>query len=49
MHAFADVLAADISLAEAGRKDIDLSENEMPGLMAIRAKYSEIKPLKVDL
>jgi len=37
---------ADISLAEAGRKDIDLSENEMPGLMAIRAKHSASKPLK---
>jgi adenosylhomocysteinase len=36
---------ADISLAEAGRKDIDLSENEMPGLMAIRAKYAASKPL----
>ena len=39
--------AADIKLAEEGRKDIDLSENEMPGLMALRAKYSESKPLKV--
>jgi adenosylhomocysteinase len=37
---------ADISLAEEGRKDIDLSENEMPGLMSLRAKYGESKPLK---
>jgi adenosylhomocysteinase len=36
----------DIGLAEFGRKEIDLAENEMPGLMALRAKYSESKPLK---
>jgi len=37
---------ADISLAELGRKDIMLSENEMPGLMNLRKKYGEAKPLK---
>ncbi len=37
---------ADISLAEWGRKEISLAENEMPGLMAIRAKYGKEKPLK---
>lgn len=37
---------ADISLAGYGRKEIDLAENEMPGLMALREKYSDEKPLK---
>ena len=36
----------DISLAEWGRKEIRLAESEMPGLMALRAKYGEEKPLK---
>ncbi len=36
----------DISLAEWGRKEIRLAEAEMPGLMALRRKYSEKKPLK---
>jgi adenosylhomocysteinase len=36
----------DISLAEWGRKEIRLAEAEMPGLMALRAKYGEEKPLK---
>ncbi|MEE2936933.1 MAG: adenosylhomocysteinase, partial [Planctomycetota bacterium] len=35
----------DISLAEFGRKEIKLAENEMPGLMALRAKYASSKPL----
>ena len=35
----------DISLAELGRKEIMLAENEMPGLMALRAKYGKTKPL----
>ena len=38
---------ADIKLAELGRKDIILSENEMPGLMNLREKYGAEKPLKV--
>lgn len=37
---------ADISLAEWGRKEIILAENEMPGLMACRKKYGPAKPLK---
>lgn len=37
---------ADISLAEYGRKEIMLAENEMPGLMSLRAKYGSLKPLK---
>jgi adenosylhomocysteinase len=36
---------ADISLAAFGRKEIELAENEMPGLMAIRAKYAADQPL----
>ncbi|MBN2698093.1 MAG: adenosylhomocysteinase [Bacteroidales bacterium] len=37
---------ADISLAEFGRKEIEIAEKEMPGLMAIRKKYADEKPLK---
>ncbi|MBI9037800.1 MAG: adenosylhomocysteinase [Bacteroidales bacterium] len=37
---------ADISLADFGRKEIKIAEKEMPGLMAIRKKYSAEKPLK---
>ncbi|KAJ2761093.1 S-adenosyl-L-homocysteine hydrolase, partial [Coemansia nantahalensis] len=37
---------ADISLAAWGRKDIELSENEMPGLMHLREKYGPLQPLK---
>ena len=36
----------DISLASWGRKEIELSENEMPGLMALREKYGTSQPLK---
>ena len=36
---------ADMSLADWGRKEIMLAENEMPGLMALRAKYGPSKPL----
>lgn len=36
----------DMSLAEWGRKEIALAEKEMPGLMAVREKYGETKPLK---
>src|SRR3954451_12695956 len=36
---------ADLSLAEAGRHQIRLAENEMPGLMALRAEFGESKPL----
>jgi adenosylhomocysteinase len=37
---------ADIKLADFGRKEIDIAEKEMPGLMAIRAKFGPQKPLK---
>ncbi len=37
---------ADIKLAEWGRKEIELAEQEMPGLMAIRRKYANAQPLK---
>src|SRR3990167_5644160 len=37
---------ADISLADWGRKEIDMAEKEMPGLMALRGKYGKLKPLK---
>ena len=36
----------DMSLAEWGRKEIDIAENEMPGLMSLRTKYGATKPLK---
>jgi len=36
---------ADISLAEWGRKEMQLAEKEMPGLMAVRQKYGKAKPL----
>ena len=36
---------ADMSLADWGRKEIELAENEMPGLMALRRKYGPSKPL----
>ena len=37
---------ADISLADFGRKEIEIAEHEMPGLMALRRKYGKEKPLK---
>lgn len=39
-------LVADISLADFGRKEIEIAEHEMPGLMALREKYGKEKPLK---
>ena len=36
---------ADMSLAEWGRKEIELAENEMPGLMSLRKKFGNDKPL----
>lgn len=39
-------LVADISLADFGRKEIEIAEHEMPGLMALRKKYGATKPLK---
>ncbi|MFA6200818.1 MAG: adenosylhomocysteinase [Bacteroidales bacterium] len=37
---------ADINLADFGRKEIEIAEKEMPGLMALRTKYGKEKPLK---
>lgn len=39
-------LVADINLADFGRKEIEIAEHEMPGLMALREKYGQTKPLK---
>jgi adenosylhomocysteinase len=41
-----DFKVADLSLADWGRKEIDIAEHEMPGLMSIRKKYAAAKPLK---
>ncbi len=41
-----DYKVADISLADWGRKEIDIAEHEMPGLMSIRRKYAASQPLK---
>ncbi|CAN5413647.1 adenosylhomocysteinase [soil metagenome] len=42
----ADYIVKDISLADWGRKELDMAETEMPGLMAIRKEYGPKKPLK---
>jgi len=42
----ADHIVKDLALAEWGRKEIAMAEDEMPGLMAIRAEYGDSKPLK---
>ncbi|KAF1711324.1 adenosylhomocysteinase [Pseudoxanthomonas kalamensis DSM 18571] len=41
-----DYKVADISLADWGRKELDIAEHEMPGLMSIRRKYAPQAPLK---
>jgi adenosylhomocysteinase len=41
-----DFKVADLSLAAFGRKEIQLAEHEMPGLMAIRAEYADSQPLR---
>ena len=41
-----DYKVANISLADFGRKEIEIAEHEMPGLMALRKKYASTKPLK---
>ena len=41
-----DYKVADISLADFGRREIDIAEQEMPGLMSIRKKYAASKPLQ---
>lgn len=45
MSTFTDYKVADISLAEWGRKEIEIAEGEMPALMALRRKYKESQPL----
>ena len=40
-----DYIVKDIDLAAFGRKELDIAETEMPGLMALRAEYGESKPL----
>lgn len=41
-----DFKVADLSLADFGRKEIEIAEKEMPGLMAVREKYGNLKSLK---
>ncbi len=42
----ADYIVKDINLAEFGRKELDIAETEMPGLMALREEYGDKQPLK---
>ena len=44
--AAADYIVKDLSLADWGRKEISMAEDEMPGLMAVRAEYGKQQPLK---
>jgi adenosylhomocysteinase len=46
VESFTDYLVHDISLAGFGRKEIEIAETEMPGLMALRAEYGPSQPLK---
>ena len=41
-----DYIVKDIALAGFGRKELDIAETEMPGLMSLRAEYGDSKPLK---
>ncbi len=41
-----DYIVADIKLADWGRKELDMAEMEMPGLMSTRAEYAKAQPLK---
>ena len=41
-----DYIVKDISLADYGRKELDIAETEMPGLMALREEFGDSKPLK---
>jgi len=43
---FTDYFVADIALAAYGRKEIEIAETEMPGLMALRSEYGPSQPLK---
>ena len=40
-----DYVVKDISLADYGRKELDIAETEMPGLMALRDEFGDSKPL----
>ena len=40
-----DYIVKDVALAEFGRKELDIAETEMPGLMALREEYGDTKPL----
>ena len=44
----ADFRVADLTLADFGRKEIELAEVEMPGLMALRERYAGKQPLGQD-
>ncbi|MGE5504379.1 MAG: adenosylhomocysteinase [Actinomycetota bacterium] len=46
MTAFTDYKVADIGLADWGRKELDIAETEMPGLMAVREEFGAKQPLK---
>ena len=46
MAEFKDYVIADINLADWGRKEINIAETEMPGLMAIREEFAKTQPLK---
>ncbi|MDE2442491.1 MAG: adenosylhomocysteinase, partial [Betaproteobacteria bacterium] len=46
MAEFKDYVIADINLADWGRKEINIAEGEMPGLMAIREEFAKTQPLK---
>jgi adenosylhomocysteinase len=46
MADFTDYYVADFSLASWGRKELAIAETEMPGLMALRSRYGDTKPLK---
>ncbi|HZZ70107.1 MAG TPA: adenosylhomocysteinase, partial [Phenylobacterium sp.] len=41
-----DYIVRDIALADWGRKELDIAETEMPGLMAVRAEFGKDQPLK---
>jgi adenosylhomocysteinase len=45
-NTFSDYIVKDIALAEWGRKELNIAEIEMPGLMATRAEYGKAQPLK---
>src|ERR1700744_6618499 len=46
MPEFTDYIVKDIKLADWGRKELNIAEIEMPGLMATRAEYGKAQPLK---